>query len=287
MPDETISHRFLPCQGTTIGRLIVWGHWMANACKVAAYTGSAVGVTGGLLAQTSAQTGAAGVILGITGIVTALGAVATSIVNSIMQDRKDARENEKLKDELAQAKQEIKTNRDEIERLKQEEIPAARVRDAGIEGQMDAFMEVLQRRGMIATPPDIGGIARARQTILIVEDDADLAKAWKRLFSRAGFVTELAATLDEAMTKVEAGPNCMLLDLNLATSDGLEVLKKVRAENLPVRVAITTGPMQDARLAAVAGLLGDNDEIFEKPIKFRDLLSWLAPDLDSSSRVRR
>jgi DNA-binding response OmpR family regulator len=145
----------------------------------------------------------------------------------------------------------------------------------------------LQRRGMIATPPDIGGIARARQTILIVEDDADLAKAWKRLFSKAGFVTELAATLEEAMAKVEAGPNCMLLDLNLATSDGLEVLKKVRAENLPVRVAITTGPMQDARLAEVAGLLGDNDEIFEKPIKFRELLLWLAPDLDSSSRVRR
>jgi two-component system, response regulator RegA len=113
-----------------------------------------------------------------------------------------------------------------------------------------------------------------------VEDDEALAKAWKRLFTKAGFVTELAATLEEAMTKVEAGPNCMLLDLNLASADGLEVLKKVREQNLPVRVAITTGAMQDARLAEVAQLLGDNDEIFEKPIKFRDLLAWLAPDLE-------
>jgi DNA-binding NarL/FixJ family response regulator len=65
----------------------------------------------------------------------------------------------------------------------------------------------------------------------------------------------------------------VVLDLMLPDGTGVELLKLVRDENLPVRVAIATG-IGDTDLMSEAILLKPN-AFFTKPIDATELVSWL------------
>jgi DNA-binding NarL/FixJ family response regulator len=61
----------------------------------------------------------------------------------------------------------------------------------------------------------------------------------------------------------------LILDLRLPDGDGKAVLEKVRADNLPTRVAVCTGVCDPGRLRDVQKL--DPDVLLEKPIDAIDI----------------
>jgi DNA-binding NarL/FixJ family response regulator len=120
-------------------------------------------------------------------------------------------------------------------------------------------------------PPSEGARGRA----LIVEDNIPTSSALAVTCRRLGYRTDIARTTHEALTKVRTHPEVMLLDLKLAGGDdGAEVLRAVRTEKLPTRVAVVTGLDDAAALEYIETLTPD--AMFRKPVRFSDLEQWLS-----------
>ncbi|HMB05927.1 MAG TPA: response regulator [Isosphaeraceae bacterium] len=112
-----------------------------------------------------------------------------------------------------------------------------------------------------------------RPLLLLVEDDRATSRALRGIFDRRGWDVLHAATVAEALSHLSAAPKCVILDLMLPDGDGLTVLEKIRSEDLPIRVAVTSGSNDLARLRAVSAL---RPEVFlPKPISLPDLLAGL------------
>ncbi len=79
-------------------------------------------------------------------------------------------------------------------------------------------------------------------TILLVEDEATLAKNIARFLTREGFVVRAAATLQEARALLAAAsPDLVLLDLSLPDGRGLDLLAEIRARHSQAKVIVLTG----------------------------------------------
>jgi len=76
--------------------------------------------------------------------------------------------------------------------------------------------------------------------ILLVEDDPFLIDIYKTKLEEAGFELELAADGEEALEKLKQNnsrqkplwPDLLILDIVLPRTDGWEVLKKIKGDNL-------------------------------------------------------
>lgn len=112
--------------------------------------------------------------------------------------------------------------------------------------------------------------------MLLVEDDPATAGALRAILSRKGWAVEVAGTLAEALGLVGRAPppDWLVLDLMLPDGDGVSLLRKIRADGLTVRVAVTTGSADRSRLDAVAALRPDL--FLSKPIDLGELLGAMA-----------
>jgi two-component system KDP operon response regulator KdpE len=107
----------------------------------------------------------------------------------------------------------------------------------------------------------------------LVEDDPATLKALRGIFDRRGWEVWNATTIADALAYVEQRPNCVVLDLMLPDGDGTVILAKIRAENLPIRVAVTTGSNDSIRLNKVLNL--KPDVLLTKPVDLRQLLEGM------------
>ena len=105
--------------------------------------------------------------------------------------------------------------------------------------------------------------------VLIVEDDPATGDALGRLFSHRGMVVDVARNVTEGMAFLKSKPHCIILDLMLPDGDGEEILREVRDQALPSKVAVCTGNLDPVRLAFVRGM--DPDALFQKPIDFHEV----------------
>ena len=111
--------------------------------------------------------------------------------------------------------------------------------------------------------------------VLVVEDDAQLRNGLVALLAIGGHRAIAAATVAEAASHLDAAtPTHLLLDLNLPDGPGTHVLRRIRAQMLPVLVALVTGA-SDAPLVHEARALGV-DAVFVKPPDWDELLDWVA-----------
>ncbi|HEV7196983.1 MAG TPA: response regulator [Pedococcus sp.] len=114
-------------------------------------------------------------------------------------------------------------------------------------------------------------MTRRRPKVLLVEDNERNLKLARDLLEFNGFTVFVATTGEEALAQAQrAGPDVILMDLQLPGIDGHTALARLRARpetaGIPV-VAVTAFAMAaDRRRALEAGF----DGYLEKPISIRE-----------------
>jgi DNA-binding NtrC family response regulator len=115
--------------------------------------------------------------------------------------------------------------------------------------------------------------------VLIVEDDPSVRRALGRVFRSAAYDVEFAITLQDGLAKLN-GHDVVLVDLQLPDGCGTTLLQKIRREARPIRVAIYSGLIDAPAIVKACG--ETPDALFQKPVDFDHLLSWLTEVKGSS-----
>ncbi len=125
----------------------------------------------------------------------------------------------------------------------------------------------------VTAPPE-----RAPRTILVVDDDDDLAEAFTRALGRRGFVTHRARTGAEAIAMLGGVGHLdeALVDLVLPGAGGIEVVQHLRQAHPECHIVAVTGLASPAveRAFRDAGA----DAFLAKPVSLPDLYVALGVD---------
>ncbi len=109
-----------------------------------------------------------------------------------------------------------------------------------------------------------------RPTVLVVDDEEDIRDAIAFTLRREGFNVLAAATGHEAIELAQQRPDVVVLDIMLPGIDGLEVLRRLRADsNVPVLMLSAKGDEIDR----VVGLEIGADDYITKPFAMRELVA--------------
>jgi DNA-binding response OmpR family regulator len=108
-------------------------------------------------------------------------------------------------------------------------------------------------------------------TILIVEDETDLAATCVRVLRRRHWPTQTVETYQAALAAIAAAhrPALAIVDRQLPDGDGLDVLRAARAAGTPVIVMSAYDWAATRRLALEAGAVA----FLGKPFSMQDLLA--------------
>ena len=107
--------------------------------------------------------------------------------------------------------------------------------------------------------------------ILLVEDEPQLADQVVRALIRAGHEVVMSHDGPGALKEVTARRfDLVLLDVNLPGFDGFELLTRIRAAGIPVRVIMLTARSEVAD--RVSGLKAGADDYLTKPFAMEELL---------------
>src|SRR5436305_1799048 len=79
-----------------------------------------------------------------------------------------------------------------------------------------------------------------RGTVLIVDDDAEVIRTFADWLRLQGYETRTASSGEAALPQVH-GVDAIILDARMPILDGLGFLRRIRAHDNHVRVAIVTG----------------------------------------------
>jgi two-component system, OmpR family, response regulator MtrA len=121
--------------------------------------------------------------------------------------------------------------------------------------------------------------AMARERILLVEDEPDIAEVLQYNLEKEGFQVELAGRGDTGLDAVRReSPDLVLLDLMLPGKDGIDVCKEIRAESGVPIVMLTA---KSDTVDVVVGLESGADDYVVKPFKPKELVARIR------ARVRR
>jgi DNA-binding response OmpR family regulator len=109
--------------------------------------------------------------------------------------------------------------------------------------------------------------------VLLVEDDRRAHQLLHQVLVNVGYEVISAMTQASGLVGLGRGLDCVILDLELPDGSGEAILRRIRGEQLPVRVAVTTGEADPARLRKLAAL--EPDLLLTKPIDLGTLIGWL------------
>jgi two-component system OmpR family response regulator len=110
--------------------------------------------------------------------------------------------------------------------------------------------------------------------LLVVEDDAKLARALERGLQREGYAVDLAETGDEALSQATTNDyDAVVLDVMLPGRDGFSVCKAMRRQERWSPVLMLTA--RDQVTDRIRGLDAGADDYLVKPFDFGELLARL------------
>jgi DNA-binding response OmpR family regulator len=112
-----------------------------------------------------------------------------------------------------------------------------------------------------------------KRRTLVVDDDRATRMALSKILTELGYEVEVASTLAEALPKLSARLERLVLDLNLPDGSGLLLLKKVRSEGLPIHVAVSSACEDQQVMSELARLRPD--AVFQKPLNLSEFIQWL------------
>jgi two-component system cell cycle response regulator DivK len=122
------------------------------------------------------------------------------------------------------------------------------------------------------------------ERILVVEDNEKNMKLFRDVLSATGYRTLEATTGGEAVEMAtEHAPDLVLMDIQMPDFDGVEALRRLRADartaSLPV-LAVTAQAMQGDREHFLAAGF---DGYLSKPVNVRELLGTVRQYIDGGS----
>jgi two-component system, OmpR family, alkaline phosphatase synthesis response regulator PhoP len=115
---------------------------------------------------------------------------------------------------------------------------------------------------------------KAPKKILIVEDEADIAKLVKLYLEKEGFQANVAKSGSEALTLLKSErPDLVILDLMLPEMDGIEVCKKVRSapDTSLIPILMLTAKAEESDI--IVGLELGADDYVTKPFSPKALVA--------------
>src|SRR3954453_10844485 len=116
---------------------------------------------------------------------------------------------------------------------------------------------------------DFGRSAR----VLVVEDDAEIAGVLQRSLRMEGYDVRISGDGETALTDARSFvPDLVVLDLGLPRMDGIEVARRLRADDDVPILMLTARDAVDAR---VEGLDSGADDYLVKPFERQELLARL------------
>jgi two-component system, OmpR family, alkaline phosphatase synthesis response regulator PhoP len=120
-------------------------------------------------------------------------------------------------------------------------------------------------------PGDLANRPTSATTILIVEDEASLARLVRDYLDRSGYRVIVAGDAASALQRFRMDrPDLVVLDLGLPDRDGLDVTREIRkTSNLPIIVLTARGDEVDR----VVGLELGADDYMVKPFSPKELVA--------------
>lgn len=146
---------------------------------------------------------------------------------------------------------------------------------------MEDTIRLTKHTGCLPMPNETS----ARPRILIVEDEASLARALQLELEHDGYRAEVVGNGYEAVARAsEGGWSLILLDLMLPGLDGLAVCRQVRQRSaVPIIMLTARETIGDK----VAGLDAGADDYVAKPFAIEELLARIRARLRQSSPMHR
>ncbi len=123
--------------------------------------------------------------------------------------------------------------------------------------------------------------------IVVAEDDDSIAHMVNMALGDAGFLCLRARNGEEAINLVKVqSPDCLILDVMMPRCDGMEVVKRIRADvttsRTPVLMLTALGGVADK----VEGLEAGADDYVTKPFDLRELAARVKALIRASRRER-
>jgi CheY-like chemotaxis protein len=114
------------------------------------------------------------------------------------------------------------------------------------------------------------------QRVLVVEDSADIRGLWRMWLTGSGFSVDEASNGAEALAQAaNRPPDLVLMDLCMPIMDGVEAIRRLRANpstaEVPIIVITAQGTEESAQRAAEAGA----DAYVDKPVMPDELLQHM------------
>jgi len=110
----------------------------------------------------------------------------------------------------------------------------------------------------------------ANEQILVVDDDEAIRWALREALQSWGFVSNEAATVDDAVKQFKAEmPAAVLLDIDLPDGSGLDLLRELKREHPESIVIMITGNVQVEN--SISALRGGAYDFIAKPINLEEL----------------
>ncbi len=128
---------------------------------------------------------------------------------------------------------------------------------------------LIAQEGMI---PESTSTAPGELTIMIVDDSKVVRKSLEKILQKTGYKTITASSGKEALARLEAFPDLILLDVHMPPTSGYEVLKAIKANpstwSIPVIMLTALSDIEDR----IEAFTNEADDYIMKPYHGRELL---------------
>jgi DNA-binding response OmpR family regulator len=115
-------------------------------------------------------------------------------------------------------------------------------------------------------------VAEVKPTLLIVEDDLDLADMLEKYFRAQGFLVHAVERGDKAVNSaLNYGPDLVILDIRLPDTDGYQVAQKLRSNQRTQDIPIIFLTERRERASRLRGLENGADDYITKPFDVQEL----------------
>jgi two-component system response regulator FixJ len=126
----------------------------------------------------------------------------------------------------------------------------------------------------------------AKLAVCVVDDDADLRGALKLLFKSRNIPYLAFGTAGEFFEDyTQKNVGCVLLDLKMPGTSGLDILKEMRAKNILVPVILMTGHANVA--VTVEAMKAGAMDVIEKPVDDTEVIDKVQAAFAKSEHFRK